>query len=78
LPGLGHGALRLIHLELESVRDEARNALHHSLPRPFAADVDVTVSSAGDSHPRALSEPYVNLSAHTAPAAEPRRAPICQ
>src|ERR1035438_649788 len=27
-------------------------------------------------HP--LSEPYLNLSAHTAPAMEPRRSPICQ
>ena len=36
------------------------------------------VSSAGESHPDALAEPYVNLSAHTAPAMEPRRTPICQ
>ena len=36
------------------------------------------VSSADESHPDALAEPYVNLSAHTAPAMEPRRAPICQ
>jgi hypothetical protein len=28
--------------------------------------------------PHALSEPYLNLSAHTAPAMEPRRTPICQ
>ena len=36
------------------------------------------VSSPGESHPEALSEPYLNLSAHTAPAMEPRRSPICQ
>src|SRR5206468_10304245 len=36
------------------------------------------VSSAGESHPHALAEPYVNVSAHTAPAVEPRRTPICQ
>jgi hypothetical protein len=36
------------------------------------------VSSAGESHPDALAEPYVNVSAHTAPARELRRAPICQ
>jgi len=35
------------------------------------------VSSAGESHPHALAEPYVNVSAHTAPAVEPRRTPIC-
>ena len=36
------------------------------------------VSSAGGSHPDALSEPYMNVSAHTAPAMEPRRTPNCQ
>ena len=36
------------------------------------------VSSPGESHPEALSEPYLNVSAHTAPAMEPRRTPICQ
>ena len=36
------------------------------------------VSSPGEFHPKAPSEPYVNLSAHTAPAMEPRRTPICQ
>src|ERR1017187_2868845 len=39
---------------------------------------DLEVSSPGESHPEALSEPYLNLSAHTAPAMEPRRTPICQ
>jgi hypothetical protein len=36
------------------------------------------VSSAGESHPDALSELYMSLSAHTAPTMEPRRNPICQ
>jgi len=36
------------------------------------------VSGAGELHPRALAEPYMNLSAHTAPIAEPRCAPSCQ
>src|SRR5438105_14038974 len=36
------------------------------------------VSSLGDSHPEALSEPYMNLSAHTAPTMDPRRTHICQ
>src|SRR5437879_12485881 len=31
VPRSSHGALRLIHLELEAVRNEVRNALHHSL-----------------------------------------------
>src|SRR5262249_35180068 len=35
--------LRLIHLELEPLRDELGNALHHPLPRSLAANVDITV-----------------------------------
>src|SRR5665213_408613 len=34
-----HRALCLIHLELERLRDELRNASHPLLPRPFAANV---------------------------------------
>jgi len=52
LPRSGHGAFRLIDLELETVRDEARNALHHSLSRSFAVDVDVTVSLDPDEEVR--------------------------
>ena len=33
------------------------------------------VSSAGEFHPHALSEPYVNLSAHTAPINQPGASP---
>src|SRR5215472_14780423 len=38
-----HRTLRLVYLELEPLRDELRDALHHPLPRPLAANVDVTV-----------------------------------
>jgi hypothetical protein len=38
-----HRALRFIYFELEFVRDEARNALHHSLTGPSAAHVDVAI-----------------------------------
>ena len=41
LPWPRHRALLLVHLELELRRDESRDALHHSLPRPPAANVDV-------------------------------------
>jgi hypothetical protein len=41
-------------------------------------NLDVKVSRPGGSHPEPLAEPYVNVSAHTAPAMEPRRTPICQ
>jgi hypothetical protein len=43
-----------------------------------SASAKVKVSSPGESHPEALSEPCLNVSAHTAPAMEPRRTPICQ
>jgi hypothetical protein len=36
------------------------------------------VSSPGESHPEALVEPYMSLSTHTAPIAEPCRTLICQ
>src|ERR1700681_1702408 len=38
-----HRALCLVYLELELLCDEARDALHHSLTRAFAANVNVTV-----------------------------------
>jgi hypothetical protein len=34
------------------------------------------VSSAGELHPHALAEPYVNVSAHTAPIIQPQVAPL--
>src|SRR2546422_1461946 len=36
-------ALALIHLEFELLRDESRDAFHHSLTRALAANVDVAV-----------------------------------
>ena len=35
-------------------------------------------SRPGESHSEPLAEPCLNVSAHTAPAMEPRRTPICQ
>jgi hypothetical protein len=32
---------------------------------------DAGVSRPGESHPQALSEPYVNVAAHTAPIIQP-------
>ena len=59
-----------------------RGPLPHLLQGPFgfrlAPAQDHKVSSARESHPHALAEPYVNVSAHTAPTVEPRRTPICQ
>ena len=67
-----------------------RMQFQSKLPQPFPEVLQETVgfrlrlepedrvSSAGESHPDALSEPYLNVSAHTAPARAPRRTPICQ
>src|SRR5260370_11627746 len=38
-----HRTLRLVHLDLQLFRDESLHALHHPLPRPLAAYVDITV-----------------------------------
>src|ERR1700687_2685436 len=38
-----HRTLCLVDLELELLRDEARDALHHPLTRAFTANIDVTV-----------------------------------
>lgn len=44
----------------------------------FAATQNDEVSRPEESHLEPLAEPYVNVSAHTAPTMEPRRTPICQ
>ena len=46
----------------EGIRAYAPNELWH---------IDVTVSRPGESHPRALAEPDVNVSAHPAPIIQP-------
>jgi Phage integrase, N-terminal SAM-like domain len=40
-----HCTLRFVYFELEFVRDEARDALHHPLTGPLAAHVDVAIRS---------------------------------
>src|SRR5207245_8887812 len=74
--------VRIIH---PLVRLTHRYCMHPVTAEPTVVGTKVLVnnypmevSSAGESHPDALSEPYLNLSAHTAPAMEPRRTPICQ
>jgi len=77
-PWPGHRALLFVDLEFERRGEESLEALHHPFPGPLATNVDITVSSPGESHPEAILEPYVNLSAHTAPAMERSRTPSCQ
>jgi hypothetical protein len=45
----------------------------HMQQAPFPEENQV--SGAGEFHPHALSEPYVNLSAHTAPINQPVASP---
>ena len=41
--------------------------VHHALRIVLVFEADDKVSSPGESHPRALAEPDVNVSAHPAP-----------
>ena len=43
-----HRTLRFVYFEIEFVRDEARDALHHSLTGPLAAHVDVAIIRVAD------------------------------
>ena len=49
-----------------------------ALNGPVVPILVVEVSRPGESHPEPLAEPYLNVSAHTAPITEPRRSPMCQ
>jgi hypothetical protein len=77
-PDRSDGALVRVDSPLEFLFQKARHRIHHPLARRPRPHVDVAVSRPVESHPEPLSEPYLNLSAHTAPAMEPRRTPICQ
>lgn len=68
---LCHGALVSIDFEPQTFLDKSRETRHDSFARTLAAYVDILVSRPGESHPQPLSEPYVNLSAHTAPIIQP-------
>src|SRR5215831_18201573 len=63
---------RLLDAGLRLIQGDPHPRDH--LPRPlqclsrFAATENHEVSRLGESHPEPLSEPYLNLSAHTAPA----------
>ena len=53
--------------------ETAEDIKHYQESEPLAAigAAKLGVSSAGESHPRALAEPDVNFSAHPAPITEP-------
>src|SRR5207244_7081108 len=58
------------HLHLLQLGEESRPdsfTQHEELPILPGFSADVRLSSPGESHPEALAEPDVNLSAHPAP-----------
>ena len=59
---------RLGRMDRQSVLAEAfRHDFHHALGVAMIAKPNHESSSPGESHPQALTEPDVNLSAHPAP-----------
>src|SRR5258708_22442130 len=70
---------RLLRMQFRAeLRQTFSKLLEETLGFRPAFEAHHKVSRPGESHPEPLSEPYLNLSAHTAPAMEPRRTPICQ
>jgi hypothetical protein len=76
-PKLNQSRLLRMHLQSE-LRQPLPELLQESLGFRPVLESDDQVSRPGESHPEPLSEPCLNVSAHTAPAMEPRRTPTCQ
>ncbi len=63
---------RLVGMQGQSeVLQPFAESVHHALRIVFVFEADDEASSPGESHPRALSEPDVNVSAQTAPIIQP-------
>jgi hypothetical protein len=78
---------RLFQEAIHTIGQPPGNLLHPDFTRLIGdtrdmdttrTDVDDEVSGPGESHPRALSEPYVNVSAHTAPIIQPHYAALLE
>ena len=59
---------------LEKSRDEGLDFFFQDLLRDTSDDES---SSAGESHPHALTDPDMNLAAHPAPIVQPQAVPPC-
>jgi hypothetical protein len=57
----------LVYLKFELALNEMGHRCFDSFACSSCFHVDIAVSSPRESHPQALSEPDVNLSAHPAP-----------
>src|ERR1700730_10089938 len=67
-----HRALRLVDLQPQLLGQEPAHRGHHAFTSAAAANIDIAVSRAVESHRRALAEPDVRLSPHPAPIVRPR------
>jgi hypothetical protein len=65
-PRAGYRTLTLVHFELELLCQKPGYSRHHPLTRLLVVHIHNASSSAGESHPSALTEPFVNRPAHTA------------
>ena len=70
LPEPNQRRLRRVYGQFEAPKP-LRQHHHHPLAVIFPLAADHEVSSPGESHPQALSEPGVNLSVHRAPIIQP-------
>ena len=61
---LGHAAFGFIDLQLQLAGNEAAHALHHSVPRSLASDIDDTVAivvPAASVHNPEFSSPFLTI-----------------
>jgi hypothetical protein len=70
-PGAVHRTLRRMHRALPWSCEAPGHPGQHAVPSSGAFHIDIAVSRPGESHPQALSEPDVNVSAHPAPIIQP-------
>ena len=67
-----HRAFRLVDLQPQLRGQEPAHRGHDPFTGAAAANIDVAVSRAAESHRRALAEPDVRLAPHPAPIVRPR------
>jgi hypothetical protein len=75
LVGWSNLAFGRVNLEFQLNFDKAFDAGHYPFSGSPASHKNKKVSSPGESHFQALSEPDVNLSAHPAPIIQPKAKP---
>src|SRR5215831_7727947 len=61
-----HRALVSVHFEFQFLFQKLPDRRHHPFARRSTAYVDIASSRPGESHPQALTDPDMNVSAHPA------------